>query len=78
MGLNTNFHRIFLDRPLTPEHKAILEEFADTEHEDDEEGMGYDAQPPTVYASGCLPKTARDWNGTGWRSFITTAPGWSI
>ena len=64
MGLNTNFHgKFFLDRPLTPEHKAILEEFADTEHEDDEEGMGYDAQPPTVY---CQWVPTEDGAGLEW------------
>ena len=50
MGLNTNFYgRFSLDRPLTPEHRVILEEFTDTEHEDEEGRLGLDGKPPTLY-----------------------------
>lgn len=55
MGLRTNFYgRFNRDRPLTPEHKAILEEFADTEHEDDQGRVGLDGKPPTLYCQ-CVP-----------------------
>ena len=39
MGYDTLFEGEFtLDRPLTPEHKSILDELAETEHTIGEEG----------------------------------------
>ncbi|MBV9849396.1 MAG: hypothetical protein JO250_06890 [Armatimonadetes bacterium] len=64
MGLRTNFHgRFMLDRLLTPEHKAILEEFADTEHEDEQGRVGLDDKPPTLY---CQWVPTEDGAGLEW------------
>ncbi len=46
MGLQTDFYgRFAFDHPLAAEHQAILEEFAEEEHEP---GEG-DDQPPNLY-----------------------------
>lgn len=62
MGLNTDFYGQFaLDRPLTAEHRAILEEFAEEEHEPSEANAGI--QPPTLY---CQWRPTEDGTGLEW------------
>ncbi len=60
MGLNTDFYGQFvLNRPLTPPHRAILEEFAEEEHDRD----GSDGKPPTTY---CQWRPTKDGTGLEW------------
>jgi hypothetical protein len=50
MGLQTDFYGQFtFDRPLTAEHKAILEEFAEEGHELDPIKAAATGNPPTLY-----------------------------
>ncbi len=64
MGLNTNFFGSFaLDRPLTAEHKAILEDFAEEEHADEDGHPGGSGKPPAVY---CQWIPTEDGGGLEW------------
>ena len=64
MGWNTDFYgRFTLDRPLSAEHKAILDEFADTEHHDALGKPGSDGKPPHWY---CQWVPTEDGSGIEW------------
>ena len=64
MGFSTYYLRPFhLDRPLTAEHAAVLEEFAETEHEDENGEPGGDGKPPTLY---CQWVPTEDRTGLEW------------
>lgn len=66
MGLNTEFYGSFtLNHPLTEEHKVILEEFADTEHEDEAGHPGGEGKPPTLYCQWIPTEdgTGIEWDG---------------
>ncbi len=61
MGLRTDFYGQFtFDHPLTAEHRTILEEFAEEEHEEE---PGETGKPPTVY---CQWKPTADGRGLEW------------
>ncbi len=58
--MDTDFYGSFvLNRPLAPEHQAILEEFAEEEHD----RMSIDGKPPTTY---CQWKPTEDGAGLEW------------
>lgn len=60
MAMNTDFYGNFvLDHKLTLEHQAILEEFAEEEHE----AAGVDGKPPTTY---CQWRPTEDGAGLEW------------
>ena len=61
MGLQTDFYGQFMfDRPLTAEHQAVLEEFAEEGHEGEPSEIG---KPPTLY---CQWKPMADGIGLEW------------
>jgi hypothetical protein len=50
MGYSTIYLRPFyFDRPIEPEHAKILNEFSETEHEDESGNPGGEGKPPTYY-----------------------------
>lgn len=59
----TFFGRFTLDKPLTPEHKEMLEEFYDTEHGDESGRSGGEGKPPSIY---CQWVPAEDGTGLEW------------
>jgi len=66
MGLNTDFFgKFLLDRPLATQHRAVLEEFAGEEHEDENGKPGGDGKPPTAYCQWIPTEdsTGLEWDG---------------
>ncbi len=66
MGLNTDFFgKFLLDRPLSAEHRAVLEEFAGEEHEEENGKAGGEGKPPTVYCQWIPTEdgTGLEWDG---------------
>jgi len=57
--------RFTLDKPLTPEHKEMLEEFSDTEHEDESGRSGGEGKPPSIYCQWVPTEdgTGLEWDG---------------
>ena len=66
MGLNTDFYgRFSFDHPLTAEHRTLLKDFAEEEHEDEYGLMGMDGKPPTAYCQWIPTEdgTGLEWDG---------------
>ena len=58
--MDTDFYGNFvLNRPLTPEHRMVLEEFAEEEHD----RVGADGMPPTTY---CQWRPTENGTGLEW------------
>lgn len=66
MGLNTDFYgKFILDRPLTAEHRAVLEEFADEEHTYEDGRRGGPSMPDGYYCQWIPTEdgTGLEWDG---------------
>jgi hypothetical protein len=64
MGFSTIYLRPFyFDRPIEPEHANILNEFSETEHEDESGNSGGEGKPPTYY---CQWIPTKDYQGLEW------------
>jgi hypothetical protein len=74
MGYSTIYLRPFyFDRPIEPEHAKILNEFSETEHEDESGNPGGEGKPPTYYCQWIV-----GWSGIKTKSFTMEKSGWFI